>query len=142
MTFARIMLAGIAVFMLAGQINAQGEYKKVTDADVLALRLNHYFTANKAFHKPDFEWTFAKDGFVMKEGAGKISPYLMETILPKGQTASEIRGKWKLEEGRLTLSSIKADGKDVKGAPSFPIYRTAPIVVRIGDVQHVFEVMR
>jgi hypothetical protein len=134
--FAVLILGQAACF-------AQGEYTKVTEDDVVALRLNHYFTADKKAHWPDFEWTFSDGEFVIKDGDGKIPDYLTKKLLPPGKTASEIRGKWKLEDkdGRhLVLSSIKADGKAQKQEASLIIYRTAPTVVRIGDVQHVFEV--
>lgn len=142
----RITLAFVAVMALAQNlVLAQGHYDKMTDADVTALHLNHYFTADNKAHTADFDWTFTNGEFVIKQGNGKIPAFLIGKLLPKGETASEIRGKWRLDDksrSQLILSSIKADGKEIAKEASLVIYRTAPTIVRIGDVQHVFEVRR
>ena len=38
----------------------QGQYSAVTAEDVVALELNHYFTADKKGHQRDFKWKFTK----------------------------------------------------------------------------------
>lgn len=117
---------------------AQGNYREVTENDVVAMKLNHYFTADRKAHDPDFVWTFTPGEFVLKDGTGTIPAYLHDTILPRGRAAREIKGSWKLKDGRLVLTGMKADGRNVVDDASFPIYRTAPTVIRVGDVQHVF----
>jgi hypothetical protein len=131
------MLFACFAFML---MSPQGEYSEVTDAEVISMKLNHYFTADKKSHKPDFVWKFTKEGFVLKDGDGKIPAYLAEKLLPDGLKANEIKGKWKLDKGNLVLSSITAGGQDILKDAKVTIYKTAPTVIRIGEVQHVFAI--
>lgn len=129
---------------------AQGNYREVTAEDVAALQLNHYFTPDNKGHQPDFEWSFTKDGFVLKAAAGPIPADLAQRLLPAGTKAAEIRGRWKLirESGvQLVLTEIVATdkaGEEVLGRKEIklPIYRTAPTVIRIGEPQYVFGVAR
>jgi hypothetical protein len=139
---AGLLLAG------GGRANAQGQYREVTAEDVLASQLNHYFSADKKSHQPDFTWSFTKDEFILKAGAGAIPADLVKRLLPAGVKADEIRGKWKLisQDGRhLVLTDILAtdsSGGEVLGnkEAKLIIYRTAPTVVRIGDPQYVFGI--
>ncbi|MEI8383178.1 MAG: hypothetical protein WCJ09_23875 [Planctomycetota bacterium] len=124
-------------------VRAQGQYSPVSEANVVDLTLNHYFTPDEKSHAPDFEWTFTKTDFVVKKGKGAIPSDIIEKLLSKGATADEIRGKWKLADKggqQLVLTEIKAGdkagGKEVK----IRIYKTAPSVVRIGEPQYVFGI--
>jgi hypothetical protein len=125
---------------------AQGDYAPVTAKDVVAMKLNHYFTADKKSHVPDFEWTFTEKEFVIKKGKGPIPADLLEQLLPKDMKADEIRGEWKIDkkDPLLVLTKIKVGGEKEKKKKEglkeavFPIYRSAPIVIRIGEPQFVF----
>ena len=125
----------------------QGQYSEVTAKDVVALQLNHYFTADKKGHQPEFTWTFTKYEFAIRAGEGGIPADLMKRLLPPGAKAIEIRGKWSLASnpGQITFSDIlgtDASGGEVLGnkETKYHIYRTAPTVVRIGEPQYVFGV--
>ena len=142
LTFVGLLTAG-CLLAAASNVVAQGQYSPVTDEEVMALRLNHYFTPDDKGHEPDFEWTFAMGEFVMKKGKGAIPAWLREKLVAKGAAADEIRGKWKIEskEGQqLVLTEIKAGGKVGMKEVRLPIYKTAPTVVRIGEVQHGFGI--
>jgi hypothetical protein len=139
------LVVGGLLFVGSAPLYGQGKYTPVTDEEVVALKLNHYFTPDKKAHDPDFEWSFTKTEFVLKKGKGAIPADLMEKLLPADATADEIRGKWKLEskEGqRLVLTEIKSGDKAGKKEASLVIYKTAPTVVRIGEVQYVFGIGR
>jgi hypothetical protein len=141
--FGLMCLAAGWLLAAGERADAQGKYAEVTDADVVALKLNHYFGADKKGRDRDFEWTFTKTEFVVKKGKGAIPADLMERLLPAGAAADEIRGKWKLEgkDGKkLVLTEIKAGDTAGKKDVSLVIYRTAPTVVRIGNPQYVFGV--
>lgn len=130
-------------FVAITPVSAQGQYSPVSEANVVDLTLNHYFTPDKKSHTPDFEWTFTKTEFVLKKGKGAIPTDLVEKLLPKGATADEIRGQWKVvdKEGqRLVLTEIKAGDKAGNQNVSLSIYKTAPTVVRIGEPQYVFGI--
>ncbi|MEY2613501.1 MAG: hypothetical protein RL069_2313 [Planctomycetota bacterium] len=130
-------------FVALTPVGAQGQYSPVSEANIVDLTLNHYFTPDKKSHTPDFEWTFTKREFVLKKGKGAIPADLVEKLLPKGATADEIRGQWKLadKEGqRLVLTEIKAGDKGRNKEVSLSIYKTAPGVVRIGEPQYVFGI--
>ena len=133
----------VAALVLAGVAYAQGKYAPVTADDLPQLKLNHYFTTEKMSGRPaDFDWTFTRDTFTIKKGKAPIPADLLGKLLPEKATAEEITGKWKLDDGHLVLTDIKAG--DVKGKESvkLPIYRTAPTVVRVGDPQYAFAVGR
>jgi hypothetical protein len=142
------IIALLAWPWLASFASAQGNYSAVTAEDVVLLELNHYFTPDRKSHKPDFEWSFTKDEFVIKAAAGAIPADLRERLLPAGGKAEEVRGKWKIayESGvKLVLTEIVGTdrvGEEVLGRKEsrLPIYRTAPDVVRIGEPQYVFGV--
>lgn len=122
---------------------AQGEYSPVSEANVVALTLNHYFTADEKTHEPDFAWTFTKTDFVVKKGKGAIPADIIEKLLSKRTTADEIRGKWKLADKggqRHVLTEIKADDEAGRKEVNLRIYKTAPSVVRIGEPQYVFSI--
>lgn len=122
---------------------AQGDYSPVSEDNVVALQLNHYFSADKKSHDSDFAWTFSKSEFVLKSGKGPIPADLCAKLLPNDVSADEIRGRWKLEQRdgqRLVLLEIKAGNKAFKNETNLAIYRTAPTVVRIGEPQYVFQV--
>jgi hypothetical protein len=118
-------------------------YPLVSEANVVNLKLNHYFTLDKRPHAPDFEWAFTKTTFVLKKGTGAIPPSLTEQLLGKGATADEIRGTWKLAGSggqQLVLTDITAGEKIGKAEVALTISKTAPSVVRIGDPQYVFAI--
>ena len=146
--FGRLGVLAFAAGVLvgSGRADAQGQYREVTAEDVLALKLNHYFTPDNKGHEPDFAWSFTKDEFVLKSAAGAIPADLVKRLLPAGAKADEIRGKWKLANSRqLVLTDILAtdsSGGEVLGnkEAKLIIYRTAPTVVRIGDPQYVFGI--
>ncbi|MFO0843853.1 MAG: hypothetical protein U0797_15895 [Gemmataceae bacterium] len=146
-TFGVVWLALGGVLLVRGGVaDAQGRYADVTDADVVALKLNHYHRAKGPGREADFEFSFnKKKEFVIRKGKGPIPADLISKLLPAGTKAEEIRGKWKLEGKsgqRLVLSDIKAGNTDGKKDVSLPIYRTAPTVVRVGEPQYVFAVSR
>jgi hypothetical protein len=127
----------------AEHLSAQGQYAPVTAADVVALKLNHYFTPDNQAHQPDFEWTFTETEFALKKKQGDLPADLLRRMLPDSQTAAEIRGKWKLVDRNglhLVLTEIKAGDRTGNKAAFFPIYKTAPTVVRIGEPQYVFGI--
>ncbi len=137
------LIASSLLFVSAGHVDAQGQYSPVTDADVISLKLNHYFTLDKKSHDPDFEWTFTKTEFVLKKGKNAIPGDLLKKLLPAGTAAEEIRGKWKLQDKdgqQLVLTEIKAGEKAGNKDVSLIIAKTAPTVVRIGETQYVFGV--
>ena len=142
--FIALMLVGCSLLFVAREsVRAQGEYSPVSEANVVVLTLNHYFTPDKKSHVPDFEWSFTKTEFVLKKGMGAIPTDLLEKLLPKGATADKIRGKWKLADKdgqQLVLTEIKAGDKPGNQAVSLVIYKTAPTVVRIGEPQYVFGI--
>ena len=133
------------MFLDSGVVDAQGKFSSVTDANVVDLKLNHYYTPDQKPHDTDFEWTFTNTEFVLKKGKGPIPSDLMMKLLPEEMATDEIRGLWKLEGGdgqRLVLTKIKAGDKIGKDNVSLRIYKTAPTVVRIGEPQYVFGVGR
>jgi hypothetical protein len=138
---------GFCVLSLAVSLGiaTQGQFPPVTEANVIALKLSHYFTPDRKHHQPDFEWTFTKTEFVIKKGKGQIPADLVQKLLPAGASADEIRGKWQLQgqEGqRLVLTDIKAGVQAGKKDVSLSIYKTGGTVVRIGEPQYVFSVGR
>ncbi len=122
---------------------AQGDFP-VTEADITAMTLNHYFTADKTSHEADFSWSFTKDGFALKKGKASIPSDLAAKLLPEGASANEIEGKWALKNGMLVLTQIKAGKREGRKEVGLSVYKTAPIVVRIGydSPQYVFAVKR
>ena len=121
---------------------AQGNFT-VAEADLVAMKLNHYYPLpEKKFHEVDFEWSFQKDTFSVKKGKAAIPADLLGKLLPKGETADEIVGKWTLKDGMLELSDIKAGKTEGRKDVSLAVYKTAPTVVRIGrnDGQYVFGI--
>ena len=118
----RLPLLAAAVLFVTGvwRVAAQVQQAPVTEEDVAALSLNHYFTPDRKYHSVDFEWTFTPTEFVLAKGAGAIPADLMTRLLPPGMTADEIRGTWKLAQAkgetgpRLVLSGIKAGGREIK----------------------------
>jgi hypothetical protein len=125
-----------------------GGYALVTEADVLALKLNHYFTADRKGRAKDFDWSFSADGrFSIKNGTGPIPADLLEKLLPAGGERDVIEEKWKFDgkdrgTRTLVLTDIKGDGKPGRTEARLTIYRTAPTVVRIGEPQYVFALER
>lgn len=141
--FRNVCFVVCVVSLLGGPLaglRAQGDYAPVTEADVVKLKLNHYFTVDRKASSPDFAWTFTKTEFVLKKAAGEIPADLQSRLLPAGTTGEEIRGKWKVDAGKLILTDIRAGEAAGVKEVILPIYRTAPTVVRIGDVQYVFGV--
>ena len=141
----RSILAGSLLLLASERASAQGMFPPVTDSEVVALKLNHYFTSDNESHEADFEWTFTEKEFVVKKGKAAIPKDLLEKLLPKDTTADEIRGKWKLQDKdgqQLVLTDIKAGKKAGNKEASLAISKTGGIVVRIGDPQYVFEVRK
>jgi hypothetical protein len=62
---------------------------------------------------------------------------------PTADDAAEIRGRWTLDskKGTLILTEVAADKLAGRKSVKLPIYRTAPTVVRIGEVQYVFSLL-
>lgn len=141
MVRALIGLLLVASAAVADPVPGKG-YPPVTADDVPLLKLNHYFTPDNKGHDRDFAWTFTKDGFTVKKDKGAIPADLLKKLLPDGATADEITGKWKVENGTITFTGIKAGDKAGREKASYSIYRTAPTVVRIGEPQYVFAVER
>jgi hypothetical protein len=149
--FRRVGLLGLVLGSLLGAglwgLSAQGPALvagPVTAAEVVTLKLDHYFTPDRKAHEPDFEWIFTKTGFVLKRAQGPIPADLLEQLLPATDTADEIRGQWKLAKDgqQLLLTGIKAGEKGGKEDVTLFIYKTASTVVRIGEPQYVFSVGR
>jgi hypothetical protein len=116
----------------------------VTEAEVVNLRLDHYFTPDRQAHEPDFEWTFTETDFVLKRATGPIPADLLAQLPPAHPTADEIRGKWRLAKDgqQLILMGITAGEKGGKAAVTLLIYKTASSIVRIGEPQYVFSIGR
>jgi hypothetical protein len=149
--FSRFGLLGLVIgsLLVVGyeRLSAQGPTLvagPVTEAEVITLKLNHYFTPDRKAHEPDFEWTFTETEFVLKRAQGPIPADLLEQLLPANTTADEIRGKWELDKDgqQLILTGIKAGEKGGKEDVTLFIYKTASTVVRIGEPQYVFSVGR
>ena len=118
-------------------------YAPVTPEDVLAMKMFQYHLKRGGGSKPvDFEWTFTKERFTLKEGKGPIPVDLVEKLLPEGGKAKVIEGKWQLAAGRLVMTEIRGDGQPGRENAAVNIYRTAPSVIRVGEPQYVFEVVR
>ena len=140
MLIAASMIVGILVAFTS---RADAQEFTVAEADLPKLKLRHYFTNAKGSHEPDFEWTFTKTSFTIKKGTGPIPLHLTKMLLPEGVMADEITGNWTLKEGKLNLAKIQAGDKAGKKEVSLPIFKTAPIVVRICDPEQVvFEVRK
>lgn len=124
------------------QPSTGGNYPAVTADTVARLRLERYDTPDKKAHPADFRWTFSKDEFVVKKGAGPIPPHLLKLLLPDGATADEVCGRWKLENGGrdLVLTGIKAGNADGNKTVALPIEQTGTGVVRVGAPEYVFGV--
>lgn len=137
-----LVTAAVLCLGAGAPLQAQGQYAPVTDEDVLAMRLNHYFTAEKKGREADFEWRFFKDGFVLKSGRGSIPADLQEKLVKKGASADDISGKWAVasKSGQLLLTDIQVGKKPTQNKASFRIYRTAPTVIRVGNPQYVFGI--
>jgi hypothetical protein len=135
------ILVGLMV-LWSGRLVAQGEYAPVVEADVISMKLNHYFGSDKKSLDSGFKWEFIKSEFVVRKDTGKIPADLWEKLLGASTSADEIRGRWKLDSkaGQLVLSDIRAGDQRGKKEVRLPIYRTAPTVIRVGDPQYVFAV--
>lgn len=127
----------LAAAMMAAPVLARGQYHEVTPEDVISMRLNHYSTPDKKGRLADFEWLFFKADFVIKRGEGPIPKDLSTRLAPGIEVVDEIKGKWRLKDGKLELTDVKV-GKAAGKSLSLPIYRTAPTVIRVGDPQYVF----
>ncbi|MBP3957119.1 hypothetical protein J8F10_17785 [Gemmata sp. G18] len=127
----RVLIVGVALAVLAGRSHAQPS--AVAAADVTGMKLNHYYTPDKKNHEPDFTWTFTKTEFTIKKGAGPIPKHLIEKLLSEGAAADEITGSWKLNDGKLELTDIRAGDKAGKKDVGLRIFKTAPTVVRVCD---------
>ncbi|MFO0811816.1 MAG: hypothetical protein U0796_01260 [Gemmatales bacterium] len=136
-------LTGCLLVVIPGISYGQGSYTPVTAEQVAKLKLNHYFTADKKYQRPEFTWTFTATEFVIKKGEGAIPSDLLNKLLTEGVTAEEIRGSWKLtgkENQELVLTEIKAGKQVGKKEVRLHLYKTAPTVVRIGEPQYVFAI--
>jgi hypothetical protein len=135
-----MLRSSLLLVLLSAPAFAQGNFR-VTEADIPRLKLIHYFTADKAAHDADFEWTFTDTGFTVKKGKGAIPAHLLDTLLPDGTAADEVTGSWKLADGQLVLSDIKAGKVDGRKDVKLGVFKTAPTVVRINcPHQAVFAV--
>ncbi|MES2571529.1 MAG: hypothetical protein V4710_15930 [Verrucomicrobiota bacterium] len=138
-----VTLAAVACFITGGNAAAQGAYAPVNPSDITSLKLNHYFSADKKHHQPDFKWSFTSTEFTLQKGTGSIPSDLLAKLLAAGGTSEAISGKWRLENGELVLTDFKAAEKTASKEVRLSIYRTAPTVIRIGHgIQYVFEVTR
>lgn len=137
------MLCFLGVLILLGQryADAQGTYHPVNSEDVVAMKFNHYFKIDQTHHEADFEWSFCRDEFVIKNGRQAIPADLCERLLPNATRSDEIRGTWRVKDGRLFLTDIKYGDKVGNKIVELVIYRTAPTVIRIGEPQYVFAVV-
>jgi hypothetical protein len=125
--------------LVAGTTFSQGNFR-VAEADLPAMKLNHYFTPDKRSHDADFEWTFTRTGFTIRKGP--IPAHLTDMLLPAGVTGDEITGKWKLTPGsELELSDSKCGDQPGKQGAKLRAFKTAPTVVRVSDpAQFVFGI--
>jgi hypothetical protein len=148
MRFQHSFVIAVGLWFVTAAGMVQGQYEAVTEADIPKLQLSHYFTPDKKGHMADFAWTFTKDEFVVAKGTAAIPADLLKRLVPTGTAAEEIRGKWKLEsKGSVQLVLTDILVSDDKGGETLGnreaklvIYRTAPTVVRIGEVQYVFAI--
>jgi hypothetical protein len=135
--FVVVVLLGSAVVS-----PAQGDFP-VREADITAMKFLHYYGPDRKFREADFVITFTKDTFTLKKGKAAIPADLLNQLLPKGETADEVAGKWTLKGGKLMLTEIRAGKKEGLKEASLGVYKTAPTVLRIGSVpQYVFAVER
>ena len=137
---AGILLIVAAVAGVQSIASAQGKYAEVTRDDVLAMKLNHYFTPDKRGRQTDFEWRFSADGFVIRKTKGAIPDDLAQKFLGEAPAADEIQGKWRVDNGRIVFTDIKAGDQKGRDEVKLRVYRTAPTVIRLGEPQYVFEV--
>ncbi len=136
----RGLLLAVALTFLAGNALAQGDYAPVVKTDLVGAKFNHYYGPNdKAVIPPDFSWSFTATNLVIAAGKGPIPADLIDQLAPGVKEVKHLEADWKLEAGRLVVSSIKVDGKPTRTIAKLPVGRTAPTtVIRIGARQYVF----
>ncbi|MFO0960510.1 MAG: hypothetical protein U0800_24260 [Isosphaeraceae bacterium] len=133
-----VLVGGLCPAM--AQSPAGGRYPSVRADQVVRLRLEGYDTPDGRSHEADFEWTFSRDGFVVKKGKGAIPADLSKKLLSEGVTTGEIRGKWALENGGqdLVLTGIKAGDTAGKGKVTMVIEQTGAGIFRVGSPEYRF----
>jgi hypothetical protein len=124
------------------------KYSAVTAPNVDAMSFVHYYTPDKKYRQADFEWTFSKNGFVIKGYDAPLPADLLRQFLPKEgaeKRVTQIKGKWRLEgkDGqRLVFTSIEGRTQegDVAGRKrtTISIFKTAPTLIRLGERQYSF----
>jgi hypothetical protein len=82
-----------------------------------------------------FTWSFTDASFAME---GRMPKDVLDFMLGPGNVAESITGKWKLGDGKLSLTELAVDGKAVPKQPVVPVFRTGPIRVQFGESQYVF----
>jgi hypothetical protein len=131
-------LAFLILVAVSAYLPAQGNFD-VRAEHIAGMTLDHYYTADNKHHAAEFSWTFTKNGFTIKKGKASIPAHITDELLGAGLTADEIAGQWKLADGKLELTAIKAGDKAGKEKVSLTVFRTAPTVVRVNvPSQHVF----
>jgi len=117
-------------------------YAAITADDVQAMKFQHYYYTDKnKYQEGNFKISFEKDGFKIEKDKDPISDDLFTRLLPEGEKAVRIEGKWKLDSERqaIVLTDILYNGKK-KGRKevSLHVFRTAPTVIRMTERQYVF----
>jgi hypothetical protein len=143
-----LVLAGLFASALVSPASPVGKYPPVTSGEVPQLKLHHYHPDRGQMGRPaDFEWTFTKDGFTLRKRMGPIPEDLRKKLLPDGASADEITGTWAIVKGprgeqEIVFTGIRAGDRPGREKATYHIYKTAPTVVRIGEPQYVFSLVR
>ena len=137
------VLLWLTALVLAAPALGQGNFP-IKEADIRAMQLLQYFGPDRKPHGADITWAFEKETFTLKRGTADIPVDLLAQLLPDEvarTNPAEVTGSWALRDGRLVLTKIKAGDKDGRAEVTFSPYKTAPTVVRIGNLpQYVFAV--
>jgi hypothetical protein len=138
-TWAASLLGG-AVWLAGSMAGwAQGQYGPVTAADLVGATFDHYYDQQmKAVVPPDFEWTFGHGQLTIKAGKKPIAAELLSLLADGMKDVRTIVAGWKLEDGKLTISGIKVNGKPTRTMAFLGVIWTEPTVIRIGDHQYAF----
>ena len=107
-----------------------GESPPVTQND---LRGKEFRVSNPS---GSFEWSFGENDF---EISGSIPAEVQKEIIGPGKATRLIKGKWSLDNGKIRLTELTADGEPMVREPELSIYRTGSIRVGIGSSEYAFQ---
>lgn len=134
----RIILLTI-VLAAAAPACGQGIFPPVTESQLRAAKLIHYYTEqDKMVQPPDFTWQFEKDHLKIAAGSGPIPRDLTDQLAPGANQPTTIEARWKIAWPLLLIELTRIDGKPVTGHAQLPMMCTAASLVRIGKRQYCF----